>query len=477
MSRKQRAVSSDHNILSGIEKDARRDVLVHHNLGVFRASERATWEVKTTETIERNTTSQKFQALKNQDDAALDERRSKLRQLLYEEEEEIMFAIHELRGTPTDRADELRKKAEALREEQEVKRIEFVDKMLYKQWRESCDPMRAKDSHAFLNAVVQKRFDQGKEKEAHKKFLAEEDARFAKLWNEDRLRKEKRHADELAQLEMSKREFRADIQRQIEAKKILHGETMAESKAMDEVLLAKWKADQVAEKEELIRRRAKAKAASVDAVLYNNEERRKRDEISLQEKFKDIELLRFAMDREEAEDEKERNEKQRQQTETRLYRSHLSEQMVKEEEDNSARDAEIERFRLITEEKQNAIWAAEAAARQALLDEVVANRNQKLLEKASGIARSKENAALDKKIQEDLFNEQVKKDMEGSDAAAKAAMENRIFVQQQMQAKSLHRGISKQINDFQDKNSKVLEASFSKRVEEEPIRVGRYGRA
>lgn len=110
MSRKQRAVSSDHNILSGIEKDARRDVLVHHNLGVFRASERATWEVKTTETIERNTTSQKFQALKNQDDAALDERRSKLRQLLYEEEEEIMFAIHELRGTPTDRADELRKK-------------------------------------------------------------------------------------------------------------------------------------------------------------------------------------------------------------------------------------------------------------------------------------------------------------------------------------------------------------------------------
>ena len=84
-------------------------------------------------------------------------------------------------------------RARALMEQRESERAQFADQMLYRQWREGCDGVRAGDSHAIAVATNDKRVAQVEEKVAARALVEQEKHEYDAMYERERLKKEKRY--------------------------------------------------------------------------------------------------------------------------------------------------------------------------------------------------------------------------------------------------------------------------------------------
>uniref|UniRef100_A0A8D2Q358 Trichohyalin-plectin-homology domain-containing protein n=1 Tax=Varanus komodoensis TaxID=61221 RepID=A0A8D2Q358_VARKO len=98
--------------------------------------------------------------------------------------------------TMEDRRITMRARVKQLREQREEARRKLVAEKREQQFRESCEEARTQWSKKHLLEVCEDRLAQLALKEDLKKQKAEEEATFAALWEEDRLAKEKRTAEE-----------------------------------------------------------------------------------------------------------------------------------------------------------------------------------------------------------------------------------------------------------------------------------------
>ncbi|XP_055478851.1 cilia- and flagella-associated protein 53 [Psammomys obesus] len=125
-----------------------------------------------------------------------EERRNKLRELLASEENEY-FTEMQLKGeTIEEKKNRMRERTKLLREKKEKERQDFVAEKLHQQFREHCEELRNKLVDVHEKRVVEERKAQiAFNKELKRQKLVEE-RMFAQLWEEDRLAKEKREAQE-----------------------------------------------------------------------------------------------------------------------------------------------------------------------------------------------------------------------------------------------------------------------------------------
>lgn len=125
-----------------------------------------------------------------------EERRNKLRELLASEESEYFTEMQLKEETVEEKKDRMRQKIRLLKEKKEKERQDFVAEKLDQQFRECCEELRVELSCIHQKNVCEDRKAQIAFNEELKRQKLVEEQMFSKLWEEDRLAKEKREAEE-----------------------------------------------------------------------------------------------------------------------------------------------------------------------------------------------------------------------------------------------------------------------------------------
>ncbi|XP_044287478.1 cilia- and flagella-associated protein 53 [Varanus komodoensis] len=330
--------------------------------------------------------------------AGQEERRERLRDLLEAEEKAYFAEMESQEETMEDRRITMRARVKQLREQREEARRKLVAEKREQQFRESCEEARTQWSKKHLLEVCEDRLAQLALKEDLKKQKAEEEATFAALWEEDRLAKEKRTAEE-ARRRSSRDENminmlnaqRAVAEAQKEEARRLKEE---EAKLMEEERQL-FKLEE--ERAEIERRRKlrECRESLLDSIKEKNRrlQEAKQDELALDMKILDR-ALQEAM--EDTEGQKQR--KKELLKEQQIYQAYLAQQM----EEDKRLEKEMDKLRA---EEAAKMWAKRAAkekalkeARDRLLTEVLDTRRLQIEEKLQRNAHEQEALLRDKEL-------------------------------------------------------------------------------
>ncbi|CAI5787811.1 TPH domain-containing protein [Podarcis lilfordi] len=330
--------------------------------------------------------------------AGQEERKERLRDLLEAEEKCYLAAIESLGETMEDRQVNMRAKAKLLRDKREEARRKLVAEKRDQQFRATCEDARTLWSKKHLMEICEDRLAQLALKEELKKQRAREEAAFAALWEEDRLAKEKRAAeDERKRTKwtdsqknlLDAQQTVADAQRE-EARRLKE----EEAKLMEEERQLMKLENERAE----IERQRKLRECR-DMLLDSMEEKRRRLHEEQQEELAlDMKILDHIMKESQEDTESQKRRKKELLKEQQMFKAYLAQQR----EDEQRQEKELDKLRA---EETARMWAKRAAkeramkeARGRLLTEVMDTRRLQLEEKLQRNAQEQEALIRDREL-------------------------------------------------------------------------------
>eukprot|EP00227_Mantoniella_beaufortii_P020626 CAMPEP_0197591374 /NCGR_PEP_ID=MMETSP1326-20131121/13039_1 /TAXON_ID=1155430 /ORGANISM="Genus nov. species nov., Strain RCC2288" /LENGTH=473 /DNA_ID=CAMNT_0043156787 /DNA_START=201 /DNA_END=1619 /DNA_ORIENTATION=- len=395
----------------------------------------ALWEVDTDRKISNNQFKKRFDALKAQAEATLDARRERLAGKLYSEEAALQDELKTTQETPEERRAALEGRARALMEQREQERVKFADQMLYQQWREGCDGVRAGDSRAITVATTEARFLQVEEKEAAKMQEATEKHQFDAMYERERLKKEKRYALEVKlRKELDEAALRvldeqcADIRERRNDQEQVVKQDVAEMKA-------RWSAEERAHQVEVSAKLEKNKIIGEELITFNIMKQQELAAAKQRDDAFDMQLIGEAIRAAEEEQDRENELKDRKKEADRMYRTHLGMLMAKEAESEEERDRLIAEQLHKHEAKRQAEKDAEEAARQKLMAEVVVDRDRQMAEKAVHRRIIADEKIVERQRMEAEMADMASIEHEYSAMAHAQAVQNRLDIEAQIQYK------------------------------------------
>lgn len=377
----------------------------------------------------------RFEGLKARAEADLDARRERLAAKLYAEESQLQEELISSKETPEERRAALEARARALMEQRENERVHFAEQMLYRQWREGCDGVRAGDSRAITVATVEARGSQIAEKAAAMDAELREKKEFDEMYERERLKKEKRYAMEVKlRKERDEQALRvldeqcADIhERRLEQEQVVK-QDVAEMKA-------RWAAEERAHQAEVAARLERNKVIGEELQAFNVQKQAELAQIKARDEAFDMQLINEALRQAQEEEDRENELKDRKKEQDRMYRTHLTMLMVKEAEDESERDRLIEEQQLKYEAKRQAQKDAEQAARDKLMAEVHADRERQIAQKARERQLVAEEKILERKRMEAEMAEIAAIENEYQAEAHAQSVQNRLDIEAQIRYK------------------------------------------
>ena len=349
------------------------------------------WENRTNAQIQQRQICNLTQQLLKEDNDELKKRQENLQKLYGAEMDQWKSELKEkLEVTQEQRMEQIRERAYALKSKREAERQQFVKDCYQRQWRDSCDDLRAIDSKATLDRLAE---DRKFMLEAKKASMAQEKVR-----------------DECAGDSMSFLQDRDDGEshrREI---------NMRTKQALDQQL--KWKREQQAfladkrkrEEEEQLRHLAyleeksreaqkaqlvKARKEGEDMHQEMLERSKLRAERSKLESDHDSILLRHALEKERSEIEMEKAKKEEGKEAAFEYvqclREQLKEEAAERQNTNAIRDAASEAIFKKNDER----LAAEAERRRQWVEEVKVSRQEQIKTRQQEIDRLRREEELE----------------------------------------------------------------------------------
>ena len=365
----------------------------------------------------------------------MDARRERLASKLYAEEAQLQGELVASRETPEERRANLEQRARALMEQRENERVHFAEQMLYRQWREGCDGVRAGDSKAITVATVEAREDQLVDKEAAKEAAVLEKKEFDEMYERERLKKEKRYAmevklrkerDELA-LRVLDEQVNDIRERRVEQEQVVK-EDVAEMKL-------RWAAEERAHKAEVAARLEKNKIIGEELQQFNIQKQSEMAANKARDEAFDLQLIEEAMRAAQEEEDRENELKDRKKEQDRMYRTHLTMLMVKEAESEEERDKLVEAQQLQHEAKRQAEKDAEQVARDKLMQEVRLDRDRQMAQKAQMRQQIADEKIYERQRMEAEMAEMAAIEQEFSAQAHAQSVQNRLDIEAQIQYK------------------------------------------
>ena len=414
------------------EKDQRIEESLRQQAMERKTLFEAQWENRTDQRIQSRVATEAHRRVAESDAEALRGRRARLRALREAERSEWVKEMQSIVETPAERKERLRAKALALKERREAERKAFVDEKLQQQWRESCDEARTLDSAALLQYVCAERKKEIDDAETRKAQKNAEDAAFAEQW--------KARMDDLAERERQDAEARrsanlatkADLDEQVRLKAERRRELIERMRGEAEEELSELAAAQEQERREKEAREAEARRRGHEVREFNANRLDLREKRAAVEREQDLLLLRYNMEREEAQLARERAKKDAEVAATRQYHAYLRDLMVKEHQDESELDsirrAEEDRIWVKRDQEQ----AAQAEARRRLMDIVHEGRREQISarrERDAVAARAE--AEQERRDWEDL-QKGLAQDRARAEARRRAQVENDRLLKEQI---------------------------------------------
>ena len=312
----------------------------------------------------------RFEALKAQAEANVDARRRKLAAKLHAEELALQNELVANQVTPEERRAALERRAVDLVRRREEERVAFAEQMLYRQWRDGCDGVRQGDSHAQLRAALEGRSSQLEEKAAARETAAREHAAFEVMYEAERLKKEERHAREIADIKKKADEAVRVLDQQVAENRKLRAEKAEAAKREVEEMKSQWAAEEARHDADIAAKLAKNMRIGEDLKAFKATRQAELAAIKEREEAIDRELLEEAMRQKAEEEAREAELKERKKEQDAIYRTHLAALLQKDGEDESERDRLVAEQQALYEAKRQAEKDRAEAARAKLMAEV-----------------------------------------------------------------------------------------------------------
>lgn len=147
------------------------------------------WEIKSQDMMDRNTVANLARGLESTAKQKLQLRQRKLAELYQKDEAIQRQHLAALRETSEQKARRLVTKARELKKAREEKRKTFAQDMYNKQWIAACDDLRNIGSEQYMRYCREQIADQRQEKAQRQSSEQREEAEWARLWEEERLKR------------------------------------------------------------------------------------------------------------------------------------------------------------------------------------------------------------------------------------------------------------------------------------------------
>uniref|UniRef100_F7F411 Cilia- and flagella-associated protein 53 n=2 Tax=Ornithorhynchus anatinus TaxID=9258 RepID=F7F411_ORNAN len=359
-------------------------------------------------------------------------RRERLRELLAAEEKEFFVEMESKEETFEDRKQKMRERATFLLEKKEKERQKLVAEKRDQQFREDCETLREILKQTNAKEVDADRKVQLALKEELKKQKQREEELFRELWEEDRLAKDRREAEEAEKRARKGEKNLLDLNAQIAEhqaqKREVQRRKEEEAQLLEEERASIKLEDEKVQKEKM-RKQQEIRDMFDQSVREKMErvQREQQDELNL-----DMELIGQALQGLESEAEEKRQKRKVLHKEQKLYLEYkaqlLEQEKLQEKELEQIVKAEMERS-----------WAKKAEqlrlakeARKELMKDIMDTRQLQIQEKLEINAKKQEELAQE----QEQFEESLKKlnyeEMEHNARRAHLAMEYREHLQAQI---------------------------------------------
>ncbi|XP_066102706.1 cilia- and flagella-associated protein 53 isoform X1 [Saccopteryx bilineata] len=322
-----------------------------------------------------------------------EERRNRLRELLAAEENEYFTEMQVKEETIEEKTNRMKDKTRLLKEKKEKERQEFVAEKQEQQFREHCEALRTELSCIHQKKVCEERKAQIAFNEELRRQKLVEEQMFSKLWEEDRLAKERREAEEARRRKERVENTRLGLDAQltgIEAQRQAAQQLKEEEARLVENEKAQVKLEN--EQDKLKKQKAKQEFRTTLQKAFQEKTERIRQESS-EEKDLDMKLVQMAQQDLQEEADKKKQQREDLMREQKIYRQYLARQR----EEENVQEKELDR--LLEEEKAKKLaekdkqLKLEKEARKQLVNEVMTTRKLQVQEKLQRKAKEQEEQA------------------------------------------------------------------------------------
>ncbi|KFO34393.1 cilia- and flagella-associated protein 53 [Fukomys damarensis] len=361
-----------------------------------------------------------------------EERRNKLRELLASEENEYFIEMQQKEETNEEKKDRMREKTRLLKEKKEKERQDFVAEKLDQQFRERCEELRNELFCNHQKKVCEERKAQIAFNEEQKRQNMIEEQMFARLWEEDRLAKEKREAQRERRQKELIENTRLGLNAQVTS--IQAQRQAAQQLKEEEARLLEKDNAQVKlehEQEKLKKQKAKQEVRSVlqkilqEKMEYIQQEYREEQDLNMK-------LVQRALQDLQEETDKKKQKREDMVREQKIYLKYL----VQQHEEEKAQERELDR--ILEEEKQKKLaekdkeLRLEKEARKQLMNEVMCTRKLQVQEKLQRKAKEQEECAMEQERINEGLKELNREEKENFSRRCGLAQEYRKQLQMQI---------------------------------------------
>ncbi|KAM8784100.1 cilia- and flagella-associated protein 53 isoform 28-T28 [Rhynchonycteris naso] len=327
-----------------------------------------------------------------------EERRNKLRELLAAEENEYFTEMQMKEETIEEKTNRMKDKTRLLKEKKEKERQEFVAEKREQQFREHCEALRTELSSIHQKKVCEERKAQIAFNEELRRQKLVEEQMFSKLWEEDRLAKERREAEEARRQKERVENTRLGLDAQLTGIKAQR--QAAQQLKEEEARLVENEKAQVKlenEQDKLKKQKAKQELRTTLQKAFQEKTERIRQE-SREEQDLDMKLVQMARQDLQEEADKKKQQREDLMREQKIYRQYLA----RRREEENAQEKELDR--LLEEEKAKTLakkdkqLKLEKEARKQLANEVMTTRKLQVQEKLQRKAKEQEQQAQEQEL-------------------------------------------------------------------------------
>lgn len=412
----------DHIITQRRKEEQERNFMDRQNRYYKIMSKKADFERATVDANDRYRLMKSYQELKQIQDEQFSNRKQKLAQLLENDSREWAIALNEARETTFDRVENMKAEIEALRKKRMQKEKCKVDDLMFAQWKKNCHDLRGFESKLREKETASALEQQMAQKELSRKATMEETKLWDKIYERERLKKVEKYENE----ERIRRSQGLFIKNCLEIQIKEINERREEEKRLkddeNEFMKQKMMMLKLEDERNALLKRQETINMCQELDRFTNEAMKRKAEAIQRELEMDMEILKEVKKIDDEEKIQQNRRKKELRNEIELFHKHILRQKSIENE----RQKEIEKAYLDENIRQNRItyekWKKEQDARDNLMKEVIATRNEQIQEKinCNKIQQEENKRELQKLL------EKVKEYQEEEKIKKQKAQENKI---------------------------------------------------
>ncbi|XP_055002957.1 trichoplein keratin filament-binding protein isoform X1 [Sorex araneus] len=362
----------------------------YFQLSDIRSSKQAEWSSQTS--YQRSMHAYQRERVEEEKRKGLEARRERLRRLLLEEQGLLARELRDLRLSPGLEEQRLRERHGHLRATREEQRKRVAEQLLYEHWKKNHPKLREVELDLHRKHVIDSWEAQREEKRQQEALEEKEKEREENAYEAAR-----REAQERLRAEEERRQREDELQaqallRQMEELKLKELEAAELKKEQEDLLAQRWELQGLQEeRERMAALRQKAELGRFLRQQYSAQLHRRAQQVQ-EELEADRRVLRALLEEEQEQQRAGAARRQQALADAAWMKQVIEEQLRLEREREAEMQALLREEAKEMWEKREAQWAREQSARDRLMSEVLAGRQQQIQEKLERNRQAQEEA-------------------------------------------------------------------------------------